>query len=207
MPGEETDRNKTAAVVSIDISDDDVYDAMKDMEGYLDITPSDLREVMRIAYRHAVSRVARMVKARDIMTAPVVSVAWDLPLVDVARIMADQEVSGVPVLDSSGTVAGVISVKDFLTRMGVRDKLHLMGIIAECMGSGHCITPSIGAKRADEIMSSPAVCVGRDTSLAEIASMLTTKKIGRVPVVDARGRLEGIVSKTDMIRANFLEGR
>src|SRR5512147_2435426 len=100
MPGEETDRNKPAAI-SIDISDADIFDAMKDMEGYLDITPSDLKEVMRFAYRHAVSRVARMVKARDIMTAPVVSVARDLPLADVARIMADQEVSGVPVLDSS----------------------------------------------------------------------------------------------------------
>lgn len=206
MPEELKDTNRPAAL-RIDISDADIYDAMKDMEGYLDITPSDLKEVMRFAYRRAVSRVASMVKARDIMTAPVVSVAGDLLLADVTRIMADQEVSGVPVLDSSGTVAGVISVKDFLTRMGIRDKVHLMGIIAECMGSGHCLTPSIGAKRADEIMSSPAVCVGRETTLAEIAAILTTKKIGRVPVVDARGRLEGIVSKTDMIRANFLVGR
>lgn len=206
MAAEENNQSRTAAV-SIDISDADIFDAMKDMEGYLDITPSDLKEVMRFAYRHAVSRVARMVKARDIMTSPVVSVAGDMPLAEVARIMADRELSGLPVLNASGAVAGIISVKDFLVRMGVRDKVHLMGVIAECMGRGHCLTPSIGAKRASEIMSSPAVCVGRDTTLAEIASLLTTKKIGRVPVVDADGRPEGIVSKTDMIRAHVLEGR
>jgi len=56
------------ACVPVDISDEDIYEAMKDISGYLDITPADLKEVYLKAYRHAVTRLTRSVKVRDVMT-------------------------------------------------------------------------------------------------------------------------------------------
>lgn len=72
----------------IEISDDDVYEAMKDIEGYLDITPQDLREVYRRAYAHAVARITRSVLARHVMTRQVTSVRRPTPLREVADLIA-----------------------------------------------------------------------------------------------------------------------
>ena len=89
---------------SIDISDEDVYDAMKEIPGYLDITPGDFKEVYRRAYAHAVERLTRRALARDVMTIKVISVRKDTPLLEVARILGARGVAGVPVIDELGAV-------------------------------------------------------------------------------------------------------
>ena len=66
------------ACIPVDISDDDIYEAMKDVPGYLDITPGDFKEVYLQAYRHAISRVMKSVKAADVMTRQVISVGRPL---------------------------------------------------------------------------------------------------------------------------------
>ncbi len=55
----------------VDISDEDIMKAMKSMQGYIDITPADFREVYRIAYALAKDRLMQALKAADIMTTPV----------------------------------------------------------------------------------------------------------------------------------------
>lgn len=82
----------------MDISDDDIYDAMKEIPGYLDITPGDFKEVFRFAYQHAVERLSS-VKAGDVMVTEVVSVTRKTPLDQVAAVMARHGISGVPVVE------------------------------------------------------------------------------------------------------------
>jgi len=57
-----------------DISDDDIFKAMKDISGYLDITPGDFKEIYRFAYQHAVDRLTHSLTAREVMTTDVVFV-------------------------------------------------------------------------------------------------------------------------------------
>ena len=57
-----------------DISDDDILKAMKDINGYLDITPGDFKEIYRFAYRHALDRMTHSVTAGEVMTTDVVFV-------------------------------------------------------------------------------------------------------------------------------------
>ena len=83
-----------------DISDGDIYEAMKEIPGYLDITPADLKEIYRHAFRHARERINRPVKAAAIMTRIVHHVRVDTPLKEVAELMARRRISGVPVLDA-----------------------------------------------------------------------------------------------------------
>jgi CBS-domain-containing membrane protein len=64
----------------VDISDEDIYSAMKAIPGYLDITPGDFKEVFRLAYQHAIDRFARSVKAKDVMTRNVIYVTRKTPL-------------------------------------------------------------------------------------------------------------------------------
>ena len=73
------------ACVPVDISDDDIYEAMKDISGYLDITPGDFKEVYLKAYRHAVLRLTRSVRVTEVMTKDVAAVSGDTPLEVVAE--------------------------------------------------------------------------------------------------------------------------
>jgi CBS-domain-containing membrane protein len=190
-----------------DISDDDIYAAMKDVPGYLDITPGDLKVLFRLAYRHALRRISSSVRARDIMTRAVHSVTVDAPLKDVADLMAEKNVSGVPVRDGSGNVVGLISEKDFLLHMGARVPIHAMGVIAACLKGKGCAATPVRSAQAKDIMSSPAITVTEETTLLEIMALFGGKNINRVPVVDASNKIKGIVSRADVMRAGLPGGR
>ncbi len=185
----------------IDLKDEDIYEAMKSIPGYLDITPGDFKEVYRLAYRHALERLSRVVTAREVMTREVVAVGPDTPLAEVAAAMGKAGISGVPVIDSAGKVLGVISEKDFLTHMGVTGPQNFMTLVASCLQSKGCVALPIKKRRAADIMSAPAVSVGPETSIKGIAAIFTGRSINRVPVTDPEGRLLGIVTRGDLVKA------
>lgn len=195
-------RDRTMDRCIIDISDKDIYQAMKDIPGYLDITPQDLKEVYRHAYQHAVERLTGSVKAKDVMTEKVVFVSPETPLYEVAEVMAKHGISGVPVVDSE-RVVGVISDKDFLSHIGTKGTKTFMGLLAECLGGSECATESLQAKVAREIMIFPVITVDEDTPLVEIADMFTAKHINRAPVLNREGNMVGIVTRDDIVRASF----
>jgi CBS domain-containing protein len=184
----------------IDISDKDIYEAMKDIPGYLDVTPQDLKEIYRRAYQHAVERLTRSTKARDVMTKEVISVGPETPLSEVARAMAKRGISGVPVVDDE-MVVGIISQKDFLALVTTGDARNLMDVLAEYIEGRGCAANSLRAKTAREIMQSPAITVLEDTPVTEIAKIFASKRINRTPVLDGQGRMVGIVSRDDLVKA------
>ena len=199
--------NRKNLPVSIEISDDDIYEAMKDIQGYLDITPADLKEIYKFAYRHALERITSSVKAIDIMTRNVFSVKKAAPLKEVAELMAEKSVSGIPVIEENGKVAGVISEKDFLLHMGARDKMHFMAVVAECLSGKGCVTMPIRLQKAEDIMTSPAITVREDATVFEISNIFFEKNINRVPVTDREGKLLGIVSRADIVRASMITSK
>jgi len=195
---------KNSLPFTIELSDDDIYEAMKDIQGYLDITPADLKAIYKFAYRHAWKRITGSVNARDIMTRQVFSVKRETPLTEVAELMARENISGLPVIDEDGKPAGIISEKDFLAHMGSGDKSHFMSVVAECLRGKSCVAATIRSRKAEDIMISPAVTVEEDTPAIEIAGIFTEKNINRVPVVDDEGKLTGIVSRADIVRASLM---
>jgi len=200
-----TDRN-IEACEPVDISDEDIYEAMKDISGYLDITPGDFKEVYLKAYRHAVLRLTRSVRVIEVMTRDVAAVFGDTPLKDVASIMAANNVSGVPVIDVEGKVIGVVSEKDLLSVMGGGSAKTFMEVIAQCLKGRSCLAVPVIEKVAGDIMSSPAVTVKKETTVMEVAGLFTQRGINRVPVVDANGRMVGIVSRGDIVRSSCFGG-
>jgi CBS-domain-containing membrane protein len=190
--------------VSVDISDEDIYEAMSEIPGYLDITPGDFKEVYLKAYEHALQRLARSVKVEEVMTTEVVSVVRKTPLREVAELMAQRRVSGVPVLESDGAVAGVISETDFLSTMGDEKSQTFMDIIADCLRGGKCLAAPMRAQTAEDIMSSPAITVSSETPLMEVANVMATQRINRVPVLDEAGKLIGIASRADVVKSSLV---
>ncbi len=186
--------------------DEDVMEAMREIPGYLDITPSDFQEVYKHACRHAIKRMMHAVKARDIMTRQVLAVAPDLPAAEVARAMASKGISGVPVVDERKDVLGVISEKDFFRLMGATEFPNFMAVVARCLTEKGCVAFPLREKKAKDIMSCPAITVGEETPAVEIARAFKQRKINRVPVLDKDGHLVGIVSRADILKLPFLGG-
>ena len=204
MRNKNIEKNKSS--LNPEISDKDIYEAMKDIPGYLDITLGDFKELYRMAFRHSMKRISKSIKAGDIMTTEVISVKRETPLREVAKLMADQGVSGVPVIEDDKTVAGVISEKDFLSHMGAKNAKTFMGVVSKCLKGKGCVALSIRAKNAEDIMTAPSISVNEDTTLLEITNIFTEKKINRVPVVDLNNHLIGIVSREDIVEAPLLRG-
>ncbi|MFI5330058.1 MAG: CBS domain-containing protein [Desulfobaccales bacterium] len=193
--------NLTDLPKGIDLKDEDIFEAMKSIPGYLDITPGDFKEVYRRAYAHALERLSRAVTAQEIMTREVVSVRPDTPLAAVAEAMGSRGISGVPVLDDAGRVVGVISEKDFLTHLGVAEPQNFLTLVASCLQSKGCVALPIKQRLAADLMTSPAVTVSPEASVQDIAALFTGRGINRVPVTDPSGRLLGLVSRGDLVRA------
>ena len=195
---------QTNVSVSIDISDNDMYAALKDIPGYLDITPGDLKEVFRSAYRHATERIASSVRAEEIMTTAVHTVMDDTLLKDVAELMAEKGISGLPVIDQSGRVIGIISEKDFLSAMGEKEHSSVMRIITECLYGKGCRAAQMRQKTARDMMTSPAITIPPDLPIFQIMELFSSEGINRAPVVDRNGVLAGIISRADIIRASVI---
>lgn len=194
-------KNRFIDPAPIDLTDEDVLKAMKDISGYLDITPGDFKEIYSFAYRHAVERHIHSTRAKDAMTEEVVFVNRTTTLKDVAKRLNRHDISGVPVVDDENKVVGVISEKDFLFNMGAKENRTFMGVVAHCLESKGCVAISMQKQKAQDIMSTPAVTVSENTLISEIASIFTQNKINRTPVIDRNDKLIGIVTRTDIVKS------
>lgn len=195
-------KRNTSLAQPLEISDNDVYEAMKEIEGYIDITPGDFKLLYRMAFRHAVSRLTQSVRAMDVMTREVVFVPKDTPLTEVAEVMANKEISGLPVVDDEKKVMGVISEKDFAFHMGGKDFRSFMGVVAQCLKNRECVALPMRRQKAEDIMSHPAITVKEATHVSEVADILTQNNINRLPVVDDGDKLVGIIARADIVQTS-----
>lgn len=184
----------------IDISDDDVLTAMKEIDGYLDITFGDFKELYHVACSHALSRLMQSVKAGDIMTKKVISVNKQTSAKVIAEVMARHSVSGIPVIDDDEQVVGIISENDFLSRMGKKEVKSFMNIIARCLENKGCLAVPIRNQNAEDIMTSPVITASEDMPVSDIVDLFAEKNINRVPIISQEMKLIGIVSRADALQ-------
>jgi CBS domain-containing protein len=140
-------------------------------------------------------------QASDIMTHPVVTVQPGTPLEDVIRLMLAHRISGLPVVEHD-TLVGIVSEGDLLRRPETgterrrRHWLHLLGG-GEAEAAEYVRTHGM---TAGEVMTTDVVSVSETTSVEELAAVLESRGIKRVPVL-RDGRLVGIVSRADLLRS------
>ncbi len=116
---------------------------MKDIQGYIDISLGDFKEVFQVAYSHAVQRIVNSLTAADIMTQPVNVIGIEMDLRQTAMFLAEKRISGAPVVDSDGRIAGIVSEKDFLAMMGMERPVSFMQIVVHCLNNKGCFPPCI----------------------------------------------------------------
>jgi CBS domain-containing protein len=143
-----------------------------------------------------------MLTVRDVMTQSVKTVRPETPLKEVARLLLDTGISGVPVVGVEGTVLGVVSEADFLIKeQGAGAVRHrrlssLLGEGAEARSQ----LDKLSASTAGQAMTVPAVTVPPTFAITDAAALMTSRRINRLPVVE-EDRLVGIVTRADLLRA------
>lgn len=189
----------------VEISEQDIFAAMKEIQGYIDISPGDFKEVFQVAYSHAFQRIMNSLTAADIMTMPVHLIGIEMDLRQTATFLADKRISGAPVVDSDDRIVGVVSEKDFLSMMGIGKTVSFMQIVAHCLNNNGCMTSVVSNHAIRDIMTVPAITAGPQISVGAISALFIDKHINRLPIVDAGGKAIGIVTRTDLVHSNLAD--
>lgn len=140
--------------------------------------------------------------ASDVMTRKVISIDPDATVLQAARLMLQHRISGLPVLDRSGKLVGVVSEGDFLRRRETKTERHRSRWLEFLMGPGTMAneyTHSHGNK-VSEVMTTDVQLVDDSTPLEDIVELMEKHRIKRVPVV-CGGELVGIVTRSNLMRA------
>lgn len=133
------------------------------------------------------------------MTSEVVTVAVDASFKEVVRLLEENAVSALPVLDDEGRLVGVVSEADLLPKEEYRDGTERVRRLDRLRHRRELAKASGDA--AGELMSTPAVTIDPDATLGRAARRMAEEKVKRLPVVDDSGALVGIVSRADLIEA------
>lgn len=182
-----------------DISDEDLRAALREIRTYVDVTEEDLRKIYAIALRHAKQRISSGTPVRDVMTKDVVSVKGDSDIYEVSRLLSENRVSGLPVVDEENRVIGVLSEADLLHMAGIEKGHSFRDILKYLLGEP--FPKNRAGSMVGDIMTSPAITTTPGADIREVAVMLDEKRIKRLPVVDENNKLIGIISRGDIIRA------
>jgi len=139
-------------------------------------------------------------KIKDVMTEDVLTVTTAASLKDTAQLLADLGISGMPVVNDEHELVGVISEADILYKERGPERRH-GGSFAWLFFPELLDTNRLGARTAGEAMSTPAVTIGPNRPVNEAAGLMLDEAVNRLPVVDDDGKLIGIVTRADLVRA------
>jgi CBS domain-containing protein len=123
---------------------------------------------------------------RDVMTTEVIAARPDASYADLAALLHEHRVGGFPVVDGEGVVVGMVSESDLLAHLASRP---------------HRKQADPARLTAADLMSWPPVTIGPDEPARHAARLMYARKLRRLPVVDHRGRLLGIVTRADLLSA------
>jgi CBS domain-containing protein len=143
-----------------------------------------------------------MLTVGDVMTASVVTVNEAMPLKEVAEILIERGISGVPVVDDAGGVVGVVSEADFLLKESGPDgrRQRRLGRLFGDSKATEARQQKLSATSAGEAMTRPPITVRPAQTIAEAARLMTERLVNRLVVMDG-DTLAGIVTRADLVRA------
>ncbi|WP_457574699.1 CBS domain-containing protein [Desulfolithobacter sp.] len=148
-----------------------------------------------------------MLQAKDIMTREVITVAEDLPVKELAKILSENRISGAPVLDEEGQVVGVVTESDLIDQ---NKKVHIPTVVAILDSFIFLENPEkmekdlrkMAGTRVGDIFTRELIAVTPDTPLDEIATLMSERGVHTLPVMEG-DNLVGVIGKSDIIRTIY----
>ena len=143
--------------------------------------------------------------AAEIMQPNVVTVNENAAIEELTRLLTRKKISGVPVLNDSGRLVGMVSEADLVSLdadIHFPHYIELLGniIYLESIKKYEERLTKAAAVLVKDIMTTDVITAQKDTSMSEIATLMTDKQVNRVPVMDG-DRLIGIIARADIVRA------
>ena len=146
-----------------------------------------------------------MLTARDIMTRNVVTVKPETSIEELATLLVKNEISGVPVVDDAGSLFGIVTENDLISR---NKRLHIPTVVSfldaaiylESSRKFEDEVRRVAATKVGDICSRKVVTIAEDFTVVDIATIMTEKKVHLLPVIK-EGRVVGIVGKRDRVKA------
>lgn len=140
--------------------------------------------------------------AADIMTQDVASIAPDASVADAAKVMIAEQIGGLPVIDASRALVGILTEADLLHRVELgtdKPRSHWLAFLAgaEIAAANYVRTHSL---RVADVMTPRVVTVDEDTPVTAIVDIMERHRVKRLPVLRA-GRVIGIVTRSNIVRA------
>jgi CBS domain-containing protein len=145
---------------------------------------------------------------KDIMSKDVVTVYETNTIEEVARIFIDKKISGVPVVDSQRKIVGIISEGDLVFQQKKLNPPVFLsffdGVIQVGKSAFFDEIKKISAFLVKDLMTKEDLIIAKETAdLSDVASLLIENKVNRIPIVDDENKVVGIVTRYDIIKANY----
>jgi CBS domain-containing protein len=141
-------------------------------------------------------------KVSDVMTREVVSIAPEASVMEAVRLMLQHKISGLPVIDASGSLQGVVTEGDFLRRVETGTERKRSRFVEFLLGPGRLAEDYVHAsgRKVDEVMTPEPRTVGEDEPLEKVVHLMERYRVKRLPVL--RGdKVVGIVTRQNLMRA------
>jgi CBS domain-containing protein len=146
-----------------------------------------------------------MLTAKDIMTRDVITVQPDTALTELSSILVKNRISGVPVVDKSGALFGIVTENDLISQ---NKRLHIPTVVSfldaaiylESSKKFEQEVKRMTATTVEDICSRKVITINEDTTVLDIATIMSEKKVHVLPVIK-NGKLAGIVGKHDIVKA------
>ena len=146
-----------------------------------------------------------MLKARDVMTRDVVTVSPRTTVEELARVLMEHHIDGAPVVDDSGSLVGVVTEHDLINK---EKRLHIPTVVRILDAFIYLESPKrfeedlkkMVAGKVGDICSTDVVTVTEETTVQEMATLMSEKGVYLLPVVDGK-KLVGVVGKEDILKA------
>src|SRR5262245_49556148 len=140
--------------------------------------------------------------AGDVMTQSTVTVDPDASITHAIQLMLKRRISGLPVVDDTGALVGILTEGDLLRRAELGTQKRRPRWIEFLIGPGRLASEYVSAcgRKVREVMTTPVHIVSEDTPLTDVVNIMESKQVKRLPVL-RDGRLVGILSRANLLRA------
>ena len=141
-------------------------------------------------------------KAGEVMSPRVITVASDATIADAARIMLEHGISGLPVVDAAGTLVGIVTEGDFLRRAETGTERQRPKWLEFLLGPGRAANDYVHshARKIAEVMTPVVITASEAMPLQDVVTTMERRRIKRLPVM-SEGKVVGIISRANLVQA------
>jgi len=191
-----------ASLDRVGITQDDLHEALKEMDTFLDVSEEELGEIYKMAGMQAYRRKMGEITCADIMSRDLVSAEYGTELEEAWAQLRFHKIKAIPVVDKARRVIGIITLVDFLKRANLKTYETFEDKLIRFIRR----TPGISSDKPEvvgQIMAAPVYTAKETMHIVQLVPLLSERGLHHIPVVDGERRLVGMVTQSDLIAALY----